>query len=236
MVDFHTHILPEMDDGATNVRESLAMLRESFLQGVDLVVSTSHFYADQEYPQTFLRRRRESYQLLQEAMLFSVDVYPEVILGAEVLYFPGISQAEEIADMMIGNSNTILIEPPMAPWSQDILNEIASLKENFCCTPVIAHVDRYMHYLNDVTLIDRVRERDMLVQVNAEYFLNPKTVKSAVKHLHNGKIQLMGSDCHNVNSRRPNLGDVKKLAKSLGIETALKQLHQNADKLLRGKK
>ena len=46
MIDFHSHILPGVDDGPQNMEDSLSMLRSSFLQGVDLVVSTSHFYAN----------------------------------------------------------------------------------------------------------------------------------------------------------------------------------------------
>ena len=60
MIAFHSHILPQMDDGADCVETSLAMLRESFLQGVDIMVSTSHFYADEDYPQRFLERRMEN--------------------------------------------------------------------------------------------------------------------------------------------------------------------------------
>lgn len=232
MIDFHCHILPNVDDGAGSVQESLAMLRQSFLQGVNLMVSTSHFYPDETYPAEFLRRRNSSFRRLREAMLMSPEVYPKIVLGAEVLYFPGISQAEEIASLRIGASLSILIEPPMVPWSDAMLDEIAQLKDNFHCVPVIAHVDRYINHLKDETLMDRVRERNMVVQVNASYFLNHKTVKAAVQHLKNGDIQLIGSDCHNLDSRAPNLGLAWKQAKVHGVEAEFKKLHQNAVKLL----
>lgn len=232
MIDFHSHILPEMDDGAGSVSISLAMLRQSFRQGVDLMVASSHFYADEEYPADFLRRRNQAFQQLSEAMLLSPEVYPRILPGAEVLYFPGISQAEEMESLMIGNSRAILVEPPMADWTDDMLDEIARLGDYFDCTPVIAHVDRYMQMLRDETLIDRVRERNMAVQVNAGYFLNPKTVKSAIRNLKDGKIQLIGSDCHNLDSRAPNLGLARKQAKACGAESEFKLLHQNAADLL----
>lgn len=232
MIDFHCHILPGVDDGSGSVSESLAMLRQSFLQGVDLMVSTCHFYADEEYPQTFLERRNRAFRKLQNAMLLSPNVYPRIVLGAEVLYFPGIDQAEEISTLKIGASQCILIEPPMTAWSDDMLDEIAQLGENFHCTPVIAHVDRYMNHLEDDTLMYRLRERNMVVQVNGSYFVNPKTVKAAVQHLKNGDIQLIGSDCHNLDSRAPNLGLAWKQAKAHGVEAEFKKLRQNAAKLL----
>ena len=237
MIDFHSHILPNMDDGPQSVSESLTMLRRSFLQGVDAVVSTSHFYADEEYPRDFLRRRKEAFEVLQDAMLMSTEVYPRIILGAEVLYFPGIGEAREIQSLFIGNARTILIEPPMTPWSDIMLDEIAQMGVNFNCIPVIAHVDRFMKYLRDDTLLDRVLLRNMRVQVNADYFLEPDTAEEAMENLLAGKIQLIGSDCHNLSSRAPNLGQVRKQLRACGAEAAMRELHQNAAELLlwRGK-
>ena len=40
MIDFHTHILPNIDDGSHNVQESITMLKQSFAQGIDTVVLT----------------------------------------------------------------------------------------------------------------------------------------------------------------------------------------------------
>lgn len=235
MIDFHSHILPQVDDGAADVEESLSMLSWSFRQGVDLLIATSHFYGDEEYPEQFLKRRNHAYEQLQNAMLISPAVYPRIILGAEVLFFPGISEAEEIVNMRIGSSNCILIEPPMSPWSERMLDEIDQMRENFGLLPVIAHVDRYMDMLQNKTLIDRVRERGFLVQVNASYFQNPKTEKSAFLNLKKGKIQLIGSDCHNLSTRPPNLELARRKAKEYGAESDFKQLHQNAVDLLWGR-
>ena len=236
MIDFHSHILPGVDDGPETLDQSLAMLRSSFLQGVDLVVSTSHFYGEDEYPKDFLKRRNEAARQMQNAMLFSTEVYPKVILGAEVLFFPGVSEAEEMKYLQIGNTGGILIEPPMAPWSEDMLDEIVQLGWNFDLTPIIAHVDRYMTILQDPSLIDRVLKKELLVQVNGSYFLNPQTQKAAFVNLKAGKIQLIGSDCHNLESRSPNLGSVRKLIKENHAELAFQQLHQNAADLLMNKK
>lgn len=235
MIDFHSHILPEMDDGADCVETSLAMLRESFLQGVDVIVSTSHFYADEEYPQRFLERRMKAAHTLQDAMLLQPEVFPRIILGAEVLYFPGISQAEELASMMIGASRCMLVEPPMADWTDSMLDEIFQMGKNLKCRPVIAHVDRYMTYLGEESLISRVLEREMLVQVNAGYFLNPATTKSAIKHLSKGEIHLIGSDCHNMSTRAPNLGQVRRMARAYGLQKEFEMLSRNAALLLKGR-
>lgn len=235
MIDFHSHILPKMDDGPECVETSLAMLRESFLQGVDIMVSTSHFYANEDYPQAFLERRMKAAKALQDAMLLQAEVFPRIVLGAEVLYFPGISQAEELASLMIGNSRCMLVEPPMARWTDSMLDEILYMGEKLECRPVIAHVDRYMTYLGDEFLISRVLEREMLIQVNADYFLNPTTTKSAMKHLKQGDIHLIGSDCHNMSTRTPKLGQVRRLVRTYGLQNEFNMLRRNAARLLKGK-
>ena len=238
MIDFHCHILHQMDDGPDSLSESLALLLRSARQGVEVMVSTCHFYADADYPSQFIARRNAAFLRLQDAMLGDTYAYPLIVLGAEVLYFPGISQAQDIGMLKIGNGSTILVEPPMAPWSDTMLDEIADLGKNLNCKPVIAHVDRFMEILKDSRLIDRVLKRNMLVQVNAEYFTAPKTVRSAVRNLKRGNIHLIGSDCHNLTSRAPNLEQARHQAKVFGAELEFDELRRNSVKLLfpRGKR
>ena len=232
MIDYHCHILPRMDDGPDRLSECLTMLRRGKEQGVEVMVSTSHFYADEDYPAQFVQRRNAAFLRLREAMGRDGESYPLIVLGAEVLYFPGISQAQDIEKLTIGSGRTILVEPPMAPWSDTMLDEIVELGENLHSRPVVAHVDRYMRMLKDKRLIDRVLERNLLVQVNASWFIDPKTVRFAVRNLKQGKIHLIGSDCHNLLSRRPNLGQARQQAKDYGAEAEFDKLRRNAVRLL----
>ncbi len=215
MVDFHSHILPGMDDGSESVEMSLAMLRESRRQGVDLICSTSHFYADEEDPTSFLARRGEAYARLMEAMENPAD-YPRILLGAEVLYFPGISVAEELCSLRLEGTPFLLVEPPMMRWSETMLDEVELCGETLDCIPVIAHIDRYMRILNDYTLLNRIKERKMLVQVNANFFVHRETRGLALKYLRENKFHFIGSDCHNLDDRRPNLGDAAAVIRTAG--------------------
>ena len=58
MVDFHTHILPRIDDGATDETTSLQMLNIALKQGISDVVLTPHYYG-KESVQDFLQKWRE---------------------------------------------------------------------------------------------------------------------------------------------------------------------------------
>ena len=217
MIDFHAHILPDLDDGSDSVETSLAMLRESGRQGVKMICATPHFYAQEDDPASFLERRASAWEALK-AVLDVSDAYPEIRLGAEVLYFPGMSVADELRTMTLEGTPFLLIEPPMMPWRETMLDEIQECGENLHCVPVIAHVDRYMRMLGDDTLLDRVYSRRMLAQVNASFFLRESTRERAMKLLGSNRFQFVGSDCHDMQERRPNLGDAAEIIYSSGGE------------------
>lgn len=219
MIDFHSHILPEMDDGSDSVAMSLEMLRESRRQGVDLICATSHFYADEEDPASFLACRNEAYAELLDAMGENDDAYPRILLGAEVLYFPGMSGAEELRGLRLQETPFLLIEPPMMPWSEMMLDEIESCGRTLNCIPVIAHLDRYQRFLQDNTLFDRVKDRRVLVQVNASYFLHRSTREDALRKLREDRFHFIGSDCHDLSGRRPNLGEAVRIIREAGADT-----------------
>ncbi len=209
MIDFHTHILPGMDDGATDAAESLEMLRLSYQQGVDTVFATSHFYADEEDPATFLKRRNAAYLNLREAYAEAKDEVgpiPAVLPGAEILYFPGMADSEELKPLALGTTGLLLIEPPVAPFTASMLDEMEAVGPNLGLVPVVAHLDRYCRLLDDFTLFDVLAERRILVQVNASFFLHRATEGFALEMLKKGMFQFMGSDCHNTTTRPPSIG------------------------------
>ena len=234
MTDFHTHVLPGMDDGAEDVGVSLALMRESARQGVRRVCATSHFYADEEDPASFLRRRAAAADELRGAMARSGEAFPELILGAEVLYFPGMSVAEELRGLALEGTPFLLVEPPMMPWTDSMLDEIAACGENLRLLPVIAHVDRYMRLLRDSSLLERLRRRRLPAQVNADWFLHPETHRAALKALRSGQVAFIGSDCHDTAGRAPDMGPAAGRIRRDGGGAALAELMFRAAEALSG--
>ena len=216
MIDFHSHFLPAIDDGADCVETSLAMLHESFHQGVRLIFATPHFYADADDPKNFLLKRNQAYLALRNAISPSDKEIPDILLGAEILFFPGMSVADELVNLSMGTTPFLLIEPPMMPWSDSMLDEIELTGKNLHRIPVIAHVDRYMRILHDDTLFDRLQDRRLLAQVNASFFLHNSSVLHALDLFHQRKIHFIGSDCHDMDERAPNIGPAVDLIRLYG--------------------
>jgi protein-tyrosine phosphatase len=215
-VDFHSHILPGVDDGSRSVEESLEMLRAEARQGIGTVVATPHFYANHDTPERFLRRRAAAWEMLQTAMAQEAGL-PEVILGAEVYYFSGISDSDQLHRLTIGQKRYIMLEMPAVPWTQNMYQEMENIYTKHGITPIIAHIDRYISPLRHRQILDRLEELPVLVQANSDFFLRPMTAPLALRMLKEKRIHLLGSDCHNCSTRKPELGRaIKKIEKHLG--------------------
>lgn len=216
LTDFHSHILPGIDDGSTDVKMSLEMLRREKDQGIERVVATPHFYARYENPERFLQRRSRAEETLRRSMAAEPDM-PELLIGAEVRYFPGIAESEYLPKLMIQGTDSILIELPAAPWPEAMLRELAEIWERRGITPIVAHIDRYIRPFRTGGIPKLLQELPVLVQANGEFFLERSTARLAMKLLKADQIQLLGSDCHNLTDRKPNLAEaVRRIEKKLG--------------------
>lgn len=207
MLDIHSHVLPKMDDGSKSTDESLELLRMSKSQGVDTIFATSHFYASHEDPDRFLLRRDHAWKKLESRLTAE---HPAVLLGAEVLYYPGISESEKAASLSIAGTDLILIEMPFYPWSSRIFDELERFSSMCHLTVILAHIDRYRRSQKK-TVFNEMFEHPFLFQLNADAFLDFSTRRFALDMMKAESIDFLGSDCHNLSARPPRLADAKKV-------------------------
>ncbi len=212
MIDFHTHILPGVDDGSQSLEQTEAMLKQAYSQGVRYMVATPHFYGDEMVPETFLATRQRAY----DSLCKKADT-PELILGAEVAYFSNISCSEAIRDLQIGQTGLLLVEMPFGNWSERIVEDVCRLQDRQGLTPVLAHVERYRGRSQFPQFRDQLLAQGVLFQCNAEGLLKKSTRSWMLKQMKYGCVHFLGSDCHNLTSRAPNLGEaVALLQKKMG--------------------
>lgn len=218
VTDFHSHILPGIDDGSSCVEESIELLQMEASQGIRRVIATPHFYPRHDSPEAFLRRRARAEEQLREEME-NYSGLPAVDIGAEVYFFSGISESDILPRLTIVQKRCILIEMPPAPWNGAMYRELEQIWLKWAITPIIAHVDRYIGRFRTYQIPERLAELPVLVQANAGFFLQGTTAGMAMRMLRKDQIQLLGSDCHNMSSRRPNLGPaLAKIEHRLGVE------------------
>lgn len=235
MIDFHAHILPKMDDGSKSAEESIAMLKIQAEQGIRCVVATPHFYAEHETPQDFLHRREHSYQSLQQEIERQElqEQLPQIRLGAEVRYFEGISRSSAVHDLKIEKTDLLLLEMPFVSWSQRMIQEVKAAQQQLDLTILLAHVERYRR-TQGFFFHKKLEEMGALIQSNAEFFLNKQTRKKAMHLFEEGKINLLGSDCHNCTVRPPNLGKAIQLLTEQFGDLSVRYLQDQQRRYMKG--
>lgn len=234
VLDFHTHILPSVDDGSRSVEMSMEMLKVEFAQKIKTVVLTPHFYANHDSPAEFLRHRERALAKLMSAAEEISDI-PKMIIGAEVHYFEGISDCEDLGLLAIEQTNAVLVEMPMRKWTDRMLYELEGIYQKRKLIPIIAHVDRYMGNFNTNGVIESLCELPVVVQANSSFFINRMSRRLALKLLSQQKIQLLGSDCHNLTERLPNLGNAVEIILSALGQDAIEYINSNENKIISAK-
>ena len=230
MIDFHSHVLPAIDDGSQSVEESMEMLRALKRQGVDTVVATSHFYATHRSPQSYVQHRDAAFEELKQVL---TDDCPRIILGAEVLYFPGISHMDELGSLCIEGTDLLLLEMPFTTWSEAMIAEVNEMARSHRVQLMMAHIERY-YFQQRVSVWDGFLRKGILMQSNADFFLPFWEGRKALKLLREGRIHLLGTDCHNMGDRRPRMDEaVARIRRSLGDE-AIQEIDDLGHHLLSG--
>lgn len=215
MIDFHTHLLPGIDDGSKTVEESVEMLTALGEQGVDIVAATPHFYPTKCGLQTFLERRQSAFERLRPHL---TEDMPSIRLGAEVAYYPGISRMADLPLLCLEGSQILLLEMPARPWTDSEVRELVDLSCLGRLTTVLAHIERYPS-MRKRTVFDLLLDRGILMQGSVGSLLSFTTRRRTLTLLLRGRLHLFGTDCHNMTTRPPRMGEaIAVLQKRLGGE------------------
>ncbi len=232
MIDWHCHILPGMDDGSRDVAESIALVNMQVSQGIETVIATPHFYANDETVDLFLDRRRKALELLRAEL---PEGPPEILLGAEVRYYQGISRLADLKALRIEGTKLLLLEMPMSRWTEYMVKELVEMSGRSSIRIVLAHIERYLS-LQKQNVWDRLIESGILMQVNASFFTSLASKRKALALLRKGDIQFVGSDCHGVASRPPQIGKAFEIIQRRLGEEYIYQMNEHGYSVLQTKK
>ena len=207
MIDFHTHILPGIDDGSKDIQMTEQMLEREAASGVTLIYATPHFYAHRTGVNSFLDKRAASFQKV-DALLATRSDLPAIKLGAEVYYFRGMGKAEQTPHLCVEGTDVLLLEMPFEQWTDEVYRDVRELVQRRGLKVVLASVERYTVFQKDRDVWDRIMDLPVTIQMNAGSFLKFGMTRHFCRNLlrqEAGRV-IIGSDCHNLTSRQPNLG------------------------------
>ena len=226
-IDLHSHILPDFDDGSQSVEMSLAMLRREAEQGVDAVCATSHYYAHHEGIGAFCARRAEALERLTSAL---TDDLPRVLPAAEVAYFSHMEE-QDLEPLCIRGTRTLMLEMPFTDWTDLQVETVEALVLDCRYQVVLVHPERFCFSKSNLHQLERLAQLPIGLQVNAGALLRWGTRRMALDLLQLTGTPLLGSDCHNLTSRPPNLKEGRKVIMQKLGEAFLTRMDQNAQRL-----
>lgn len=231
MIDFHTHILPGIDDGSRDVEESLALLQVEREQGVEKVLATPHFYAHRDSVSRFLKCRGEACQRLaghKNVNQLGISIFA----GAEVYYFAGMGRAEQIRNLCVQNTSLLLLELPFVQWTEDIYKDVKRMIEKQKITVLLAHVERYYEIQKDKTIWERMFELPLYAQMNAGGMERRKKRRFVEQFVKSGVPFVLGSDCHNRKERLPDIQEGIAFLKEKFGEKIIENIEETEERLL----
>lgn len=233
MIDFHAHILPNLDDGAKSYEIALDMLRESRMQGVSLIISTSHCYPrGEESVDRFIQRRDERLSVLREHIAAASGEFPDVKSGCELNLYCDISKYQNLRPLCIEGTNYLLVEMPYTPWEEWIYDCIYTLSLRGL-QPVIAHIDRYLDRSGQE--LSSLFDVAPFYQVNAEALLSRRARIRLAQLFRTGRAHILGSDMHNLHTRRPRIKEAAEILASRFGPEYLDYISKNAESVIQNR-
>ncbi len=219
-LDIHSHILPDVDDGAKDLETSIELLKLLKEQGVTAVIATPHFYPSYDNAEEYVEKINAVYNQLKDAV--AGQDLPRVFLGCELRYFGGISKSQSIDQFTIKGTDCLLLELPYgAPITKLVLEDIIALSENSGFRVILAHIERYYKVKGFKKLLKLISDGYATAHINADGMTSKEEAKICEKLIKGGYISFVASDTHSVKNRPPKIkGALKAITDRLGKSAA----------------
>jgi len=203
MIDFHNHVLPNVDDGSRSLDMSLKMLKYAAEQGITDVVNTVHYqHPKVETEDISFKRIRKEIQLLQSEVNKN-QIPIKLHLGSEVFYLPNLIEIKNDPLTTFNHCNYMLIEFQVHQLPETQKKQLFDLKMSGV-TPIIAHPERYKFVQDDISIVSDWLQAGCVIQVDAGSplgYLGRSCQVISERIIKNGWCQVLGSDSHD-NQRR----------------------------------
>jgi protein-tyrosine phosphatase len=217
MVDIHCHVLPETDDGAISLEESVAMCRAAAADGIRTIVATPHmFNGVYEAPD------KETINRKIATVMQACDACVKIVPGGEVRYSYEIFQ--EIGDsgarVRLNGSSYMLLEFPFRSMPPNVETTVFQILK-VGVTPVIAHPERNTEIQARPSLLGDLIERGALAQLDAASLAGSfgrEAQQVAKRIVEAGLAHFIASDAHHKDRRRPVLSRAAAIAADWGGE------------------
>ena len=205
MIDIHCHILPNIDDGAANIDDTLAMANIAANCGVRAIIATPHCNVPNEPPNYFDSDFRDIFMNVRKTIA-EERIPVKLLSGMEVFLtydLPDLIKQGKI--LTLNQSNYLLTEFDFNE-DPDFVEIMVKRLRDMKLTPVIAHPERYGFIKDNPDAAKELIEKGCVIQLNKGSFLGrygSSAQKTAFELLEKGFVDIVSSDAHNPTIRTP---------------------------------
>ncbi len=208
MIDIHSHILPNIDDGAHNLDEALTMLKMAVDGGVTTQVLTPHIHFgrfDNTKDQIEAAFIKFSKQVDAANIPIKLLLGAELRIGPEIMAMVNNDQVPWLGEYQ--QQKTFLLEFPRndIPFGSDNLIRWLLSKN---CLPIIVHPERNRTFLNHPEKLQIFTDLGCPIQITAASLtgrFGDNVQQWSETLLINEQVSAIASDCHNLKGRKPDL-------------------------------
>lgn len=202
MIDIHSHILPEVDDGANTIEESIAMAHAAVNEGITTIIATPH-HKNGSYENT---KQQVLGHVARLNELFAQQRIPLTVLpGQEVRMNGDLLKDYQSGELvpLAGDSRYILIEFPanhVPKYAEQLLFDL----QLEGIVPVIAHPERNMEIMERPDLLYQFVKKGALAQLTAASVsghFGKNIKKFSLQLMEANLVHFIASDAHNTTSR-----------------------------------
>lgn len=232
MIDIHTHILPNIDDGSRSIEETFNLIKEAQNVGFEAIVSTSHYM--EGYYETNTPEREVWINAIYEN-LKTKNIHMNLYLGNEIYMSENmISLLEEGKASTINNTSYVLFEMPLNAEPLNLYDIIYEMQQ-YKIVPILAHPERYTFIQKEPELVYDLIQKGVLMQANYGSIIGQYGEKAQIivqKFYENNMIHLLGSDVHRQNTIYPKIPQILSKLNIIIGEEKLKELTTTNPKLV----
>lgn len=236
-IDFHSHILPDMDDGSKDADESLELLRMLCLSNVECVALTSHFYCKDEDIASFVKRREKALEALKARLVKAADFnVPNLVVGAEVYFYPSLADDPDIDKLCIENTDYLLLELPFESFRDNFYRSFANFSNRCSKKIILAHLERYLKFGKTPDDLKRLFEYgDFVIQLNCTSLARARFKEKRIYSEMLSSPAIIGTDTHNTVTRPPMYDKAEKFIVKKCGEDVFERICKNGELILRNK-
>jgi protein-tyrosine phosphatase len=193
--EFHSHLIPAIDDGVKNMEESMEVLRAFSEMGYKKVITTPHIQGDffKNGPENILSGLADVRQRLLDE-----NIPIEIEAAAEYLIDDLLEEKIDKKQLLTFGNNYVLIEMPFNAEPPNLKHVLFDLRVNGY-KPVLAHPERYQFLAMQKEKYEDLFQQGIIFQLNIFSLIgyySPKVQKTAEYLIDKKMINMVGSDTH----------------------------------------